>query len=381
MCANPFKPTAGKLTPILPGREDIIQAFSEGLHNGAGALEQTMLISGQRGFGKTALLVELARTAKSCGWLVVRQTATEGMCSRIVKELQGNHIQITEASAGPSAELNGVGKVGIVGKLAFDTPSSQSIRTAANAKLSHLPAGKGILFAIDEGQANAVNEIATLAIAVQEITGDEDVKSDSDLERHGVAFVFAGLPAIVDKIKHDAGLTFIGRGMPVSLGNVPEDDVQKYYQTMVKHAGRSIADDAAREAACISQGYPHMIQLVGYLMWQHASHRKADAIEMQDVEFAEAEAVRLFKSTICDSIYASLTDSERRFVEAMAADYPNVSTTATIMKRLGKKQGAVTMMRNRLVHNGVITATDESELAFAVPYFREYVAERADWSA
>lgn len=37
MAMNPFKPTAGKMPPILIGRETAIEEFTEGLDNGAGA--------------------------------------------------------------------------------------------------------------------------------------------------------------------------------------------------------------------------------------------------------------------------------------------------------------------------------------------------------
>ena len=53
MAMNPFKPTAGKMPPILIGRETAIEEFTEGLDNGAGAPGRIMLVTGQRGFGKT----------------------------------------------------------------------------------------------------------------------------------------------------------------------------------------------------------------------------------------------------------------------------------------------------------------------------------------
>ena len=59
MNPNPFKPTAGKRPPILIGRESVIEDFEEGLDNGAGAPGRLMLITGNRGCGKTVLLREL----------------------------------------------------------------------------------------------------------------------------------------------------------------------------------------------------------------------------------------------------------------------------------------------------------------------------------
>ena len=65
MNPNPFKPTAGKRPPMLIGRESVIEDFEEGLDNGAGAPGRLMLITGNRGCGKTVLLQELQRLPAS----------------------------------------------------------------------------------------------------------------------------------------------------------------------------------------------------------------------------------------------------------------------------------------------------------------------------
>ena len=44
MTANPFKPTAGKMPPILIGRQNIIDDFQEALVNGAGAPGRLMCV-------------------------------------------------------------------------------------------------------------------------------------------------------------------------------------------------------------------------------------------------------------------------------------------------------------------------------------------------
>ena len=80
---NPFKPTAGKMPPILIGRELVIRDFEEALDNGAGAPGRLMLISGQCGFGKTVMLTELGRVAKKRDWVVVSDTASDGLCERL----------------------------------------------------------------------------------------------------------------------------------------------------------------------------------------------------------------------------------------------------------------------------------------------------------
>lgn len=73
---NPFKPTAGKMPPVLVGRDKVINDFIEGLENGEGAPGRLMRITGPRGSGKTVLLSELASIAGEQGWLVVNVSAS-----------------------------------------------------------------------------------------------------------------------------------------------------------------------------------------------------------------------------------------------------------------------------------------------------------------
>jgi len=79
---NPFKPTAGKMPPILIGRQSIIEDFSEALTNGVGAPGRIMLVTGQRGFGKTVMLTEFRRIAKAQHWEVIGETASAGLAAR-----------------------------------------------------------------------------------------------------------------------------------------------------------------------------------------------------------------------------------------------------------------------------------------------------------
>ena len=46
---NPFKPTAGMTPPVLVGRSSVLDDFTDGLDEGAGAPGRLMRITGPRG--------------------------------------------------------------------------------------------------------------------------------------------------------------------------------------------------------------------------------------------------------------------------------------------------------------------------------------------
>lgn len=108
MTANPFKPTAGKMPPILVGRQNIIDDFQEALANGAGAPGRLMLIMGQRGYGKTVMLTELRRLAEDAGWVTLSETASEGLAARLVRALNPKGWRVESATVSPSIGIPGI---------------------------------------------------------------------------------------------------------------------------------------------------------------------------------------------------------------------------------------------------------------------------------
>ena len=85
---NPFKPTAGGEPPLLIGRGKVIRDFEKGLDNGVGAPGRIMLVTGARGTGKTVMLTVFGDRAKARRWDVIEETASAGLCERLVDALR-----------------------------------------------------------------------------------------------------------------------------------------------------------------------------------------------------------------------------------------------------------------------------------------------------
>lgn len=209
MNPNPFKPTAGKRPPILIGRESVIEDFEEGLDNGAGAPGRLMLITGNRGCGKTVLLRELQRLANERGWAVVSDSASLGLCDRLADALRSNKPVVTSMEFGPS-----FGRMSVEAARA----KGETLRGLVNERLKRLGPGKGILFAIDEAQSASIEELAALAVLYQQVLGDQDATGLSDSDQRGLALVFAGLPSMVDDLLEEPSVTFLRRAQQRTLG-------------------------------------------------------------------------------------------------------------------------------------------------------------------
>ena len=85
---NLFQPTFGNRPEQYIGRDGVINQFMEGLQEPVGSRNRCTLFLGQRGMGKTALLLELGDRAAKAGYVVARVTAHEGMPKAIIEQFQ-----------------------------------------------------------------------------------------------------------------------------------------------------------------------------------------------------------------------------------------------------------------------------------------------------
>src|ERR1700761_4246017 len=76
--ANPYTPNAGARPPALVGRDDELEAFKVLLARLLrGYTDQSMLITGLRGVGKTVLLTRFQELAREGGWTTVEAEITK----------------------------------------------------------------------------------------------------------------------------------------------------------------------------------------------------------------------------------------------------------------------------------------------------------------
>lgn len=356
---NPFKPTAGKNPPELIGRAYVIDQFVEGIENGPGAPDRLLRIDGTRGTGKTVMLNEIARAAAESGWDVVDETANEGFCARIVKRLT-SRSRVAGASVAPQALGVGLGSLDV-------ERASLSLREAI---ARHASAKRGgLLVTLDEVQGECLDEMRALAVAVQHAIRD-------GLD---IAFVFAGLPSMVGDVVNGDMMTFLRRATPVHLGFLDTNEVALSFVDTVRASGLGISDELAARMAELTRGYPFLVQLVGYHVWQ-AAYRRGGAsatVESADVERGFAAARGRFDGTVVEPALHRMPAAQLAYLEAMAVDGA-VSSTAEVAARLGKTTQSTSPVRAVLIREGLIESPRRGEVAFAVPFMDEYLRTHAD---
>ena len=358
-----FQPTFGNRPEQYIGRDGVIEQFMAGLREPVGSRNRCTLFLGQRGMGKTALLLELSDRASKAGYVVARVTAHEGMPSAIIEQFQLNGSSYFEDE---KRKLKGMsaGALGFSFGLTFSEAAERQY--GFRAKMSLLcdklaEKGKGALILIDEVRTSpAMREVAA---SYQELVGD----------RKNIAIAMAGLPHAVSSVLNDNVLTFLNRATKVELGLISTNLIRAYYERAFRSIGIMASDDILDRAALSTQGFPYLMQLIGYYVIQYTLEGGAvtDAI----MDKAEKAAKRDMEDNVFKPIIAPLSDNDKIFLKALAHCGGTV-TTAKLQAALGEKGPAIQPYRKRLIESGIIEAPRRGELVFAVPYLSDYLLQQ-----
>ena len=357
-----FQPTFGNRPEKYIGRDGVIEKFMAGLHEPIGSRNRCALFLGQRGMGKTALLLELSDRAQKEGYVVARVTAHEGMAQAIIEQFQLNGSRFFKDD---KRKLTGVsaGALGFSFGLTFSETAERQY--GFRSKMSLLcdrlaEKGKGALILIDEVRTSAA--MREVASAYQELVGD----------RKNVAIAMAGLPHAISALLNDSVLTFLNRATRVELGLISTNLIRAYYERSFRTIGIKVSDELLDRAALATSGFPYLMQLIGYYVIEYTPDEGEVTEAIMDK--AERSAMGDMEANVFTPILNPLSENDRIFLRAMARVGGTV-TTAKLQAKLGKNGPAIQPYRKRLIDEGVIEAPRRGELVFAVPYLAEYLLE------
>ena len=350
---NPFRPSFGASPPVLAGRAPVLDALCEALDSGSGHPDFTSLLIGVRGAGKTATLNAVQEHGRGRGWLVIAETASGDLCSRLVAAVlelsSGDHDQ------NGRPRLTGIGALGVGVEFTRADPADARLRPVLTDLGSRLASeGSGLLITLDELQSGEPSELREFATTLQHVTRREELP---------IAFVAAGLPSIDDTVLQDSPITFLQRCSRHEIAELSDAaTVTAFAEPIAAHGGR-ISDDALRRAVEASNGYPFMVQLIGFHSWRTASSDPPH-LEIADVSSGVAEAERRLPHLVLAPIWRSMSAMDRQFALAMAQDDGDTST-ADISRRLGRSTSYVSTYRSRLIRAGFIRSTGHGRVNFA----------------
>ena len=359
---NPFTPGFGSVPPYLAGRKGLLEDMHRAFERGKGDPNLSTIIIGPRGTGKTALLSRIAQDASASGWVTASVSAVPGMLDDVIERTCESAEELLDNSE--HLRLKGVTFGQSVG-LEFDRAQrlQGNWRSKMNAVLKQLDRYEtGLLITVDGVQAD-LDEMVQLASVYQHFVQ----------EGRRVALLMAGLPPNVSSLISSKYVSFLRRARQRHLGRIADVEVASAFRKTVLGAGGEIDDGGLDLAVSSIDGFPYMMQLVGYWTWEESA---SSSIGLADVERGVRMAARDFEDGVLAATYRELSKGDLRFLAAMLPE--DESSLADIAARMGVASNYASKYKERLLESGVIGGCGHNTFRFDLPGFRGYLQGRVD---
>lgn len=390
--ANPFKPGAGRKPPYLAGRDDIIRSIKNDMKQVYEDAEgmRPIVISGLRGMGKTVLLRELAETAHHQDWITIEVEASkhDSLAKKLAQATYVELRRIRNSSRPLSSAFEHALAVLRSFQLKIDPTGSYSIGIDINPAKGFADSGDlsldlvdllkavgeaaresgtAVFISVDEFQEAPQEDLAALNIALHTLgQGSAPVP---------VYFVGAGLPTL-PAVLADATSYAERMFRFYSLDLLSEEAVRKAYvepteKNMIKWENESL--EAAIQAA---GGYPYFIQQCGFCICEQIDF--PGTITKSELLAGIALAQDEIDRGLYRSRWDRATPKGKEMMRAMAEDEVP-SKLSDVADRMGKKQPSdLSVLRDRLIHDGLIYSPKRGYIAFTVPGMNAFIKRCSD---
>lgn len=374
---NPYTPNAGSRPPELAGRGEQLEQFRVLVGRlKRGASEQSMIIRGLRGVGKTVLLNAFEDTAEAAGFLGFYHELTPGssLVAEIARDTQqalGRLKLTTRAARALREALAHLGTIKIVSPEGFEF--AVDLRRADEGVLARdlselflqvgavaADKGSGLVFLLDEVQFAGEVEYRSLITALHRAT-------QKSLPITVTAAGLPQIPRLTGEARSYAERLF---SFPV-IANLPEPDARAALVEPARQQQTDYEPAAVERALAWTGGYPFYIQQLGKHAWNLAPR---SPITLADVEAALPAAQASLDASTYEVRIQRATEQERRYMRAMAELGEGPYRSGAVAAKLGRKTTEVSVIRQRLLDKGLIYATEDyGYIDFTVPRFHEFM--------
>lgn len=359
---SPFSPGYGRRPLVFGGHEDELDELSEVFRTLDFGENQSVLISGLRGAGKTSMLTMLQDAALEQGWLVISDDASAGLMERVMETTIPALLDTLEPAT--RTRLGSLGIWQINAQLQYVDRHRQArplLRRDLIALSEHI-GPKGILITIDEVSSGKtrLRELSRFALEV----------SHALQAGANVMIVFAGIKVDLDALLEQEHTTFLRRSRQLDFRRLTPGETRHVLEESIRIGGRRIEEAALKQLISVSQGYPYLVQLAGDYAWRNKP--RADVIDLADAAIAHDKAITAVQRRVISRVYQDLSEKDREFVQAMAIDTGR-SKISDIVTRMGVSAQYVQVYKRRLIDTGYVKSDGHGYIAFSLPYLGEYV--------
>lgn len=363
---SPFSPGYGRRPLVFGGHAAETAELTEVFETLDFGENQSVLISGLRGAGKTSMLAKLQDAAREQGWLVISDDASSGLMDRVMESTIP--ALLGELSPDARMRLTGLGIWRLNAQWEYVErhrevkPLLRRDLVALSVVLAQTRPHAGVLITIDEVSSGKVRlrELSRFALEV----------SHAISEGANVMIVFAGIKVDLEALVEQEHTTFLRRSRELDFRRLSPGETRHVLAESIRIGGKTIDPDALELLVTFSQGYPYLVQLAGDFAWR--SSGTAAQISVDDARAAHGRAITAVERRVISRVFQDLSEVDQRFVAAMAVDQGR-SKIADIVKRLGVSDQYVQVYKKRLIESGYVQADGRGHVVFSLPYLGDYV--------
>ena len=382
--SNPYTPNAGARPPIIVGRDDQLSSFDLLLARlDKGRTEQSMIITGLRGVGKTVLLGEFRKKAEQRKWatidIEVSKHDNDDFRLQMAREFRKALLGIS-----PKARWGDRGRRAAAVIKSFTIAVDPDGRITAGLDTD---AAEGIA---DSGDLSA--DLTDLLVALGEAAADHDtgvVLLLDEIQFLGREQLEAVVAALHKTVQRQLPITMVGAGLPQiaelageaksyaerlfkfpKIGVLSESDARAALGRPAEDEKAVFEDDALELAAEITGRYPYFIQELGYAVWTLASD---DRIARADVDAAKEVYEDKLDSSFFRVRLDRATELETAYLGAMAELGPEPQLAGEVAKLLNRTSEQCGPTRSGLIEKGLLYTPSHGYAAFTVPHFDKFM--------
>jgi hypothetical protein len=379
---NPYTPNAGAKPPALVGRSGELEAFDVLLARlERGRAEQSLLITGLRGVGKTVLLGAFQERALAADWVSVDAeiTRTTRFTDRIAYLIKRALLELAPRERWKERARR-AGRILQSFSVTVSTDGSMTGGLDLEPLAGHADSGDlggdltDVLVALGEAAAEHERGVVLLLDEIQ-------VLDDEPFE--------ALIAALHKTVQRQLPITLVGAGLPQlprlaaeaksyaerlfrfpRLGALDDRAATEALVEPARELGVEFEPRAVRAVLAYTEGYPYFIQEYGRVVWDRAGASPVsalDAVEAQAV--VETKLDQDFFSTRLERA----SDAEVTYLRAMAQLGPGSQRGSDVARELGRPVERVAETRARLIDKGLLYAPKRGLTAFTVPQFDRFL--------
>ncbi|WEK13234.1 MAG: ATP-binding protein [Candidatus Microbacterium phytovorans] len=381
---NPYTPNAGAEPQAVVGRDDQLGSFDLLLARiERGRTEQSMIITGLRGVGKTVLLGQFRAKALARDWVVVELEVSKN---------DENHFRNALATKLRTALFELSPKARWTDRFTHAAQVLRSFTVSVDASGTW---SAGLDVDAAEGYADHSNlalDVTDVFVALGEAAQERErgvVLLLDEVQFLSKPQLEAVIEALHKMVQRKLPVTMVGAGLPQiaelagdaksyaerlfkfpSIGNLGEDDAKAALTKPAAEEGVSFENGALTKAIEITGGYPYFLQELGYAVWTVA---EGPRISVDDVVLA----VPGYEAKLDESFFRvrldRATEMQRAYLRAMAELGPAPQKASEVADVMGRTSQNLGPTRAELINMGLLYTPEHGYAAFTVPHFDKFL--------